>query len=190
MSNVLRNRSLDSSLILINQEDYKIYGDVVITGQLIVINSKVTIHGNLKIEKNKNLNQQVFISQSTVFATSINSEADFIAQNSTIRGLFELYFRSISGNAQLSCDGDVTIYYDSSINGIVSRGYYVCGNNHSKEIVCSNSVCIWGDSISTTVHARKLHIEGDADFSTANISVGYFTSNGHVKNCYGNLGYN
>lgn len=190
MRNALRNRPLDSSLILINQEDYKIYGDVIITGQLIVINSKLTIHGNLRILKNENINEQVFISQSKVFATSINSKADVIAQHSTIRAYLDLYCRSISGNSQLSSDGDVTIYHDSCINGIVSRGYYVGGNNHSKEIICSDSVCIWGNSISTTVHARKLHIEGDADFSNANISVGRFTSRGHVKNCYGNLGYN
>lgn len=190
MKSALRNRHLDSSLILVNQEDYKIYGDVVITGQLIVINSKVTITGNLKIVKNENLNNQVFILRSEVSASLINSEADVIAQHSTIRAYLDFYCRSISGDAQLSSDGDVTIYHDSCINGIVSRGYYVGGNNHSKEIICSNSVCIWGDSISTAVHALKLHIEGDADFSNANISVGCFTSKGHVKNCYGNLGYN
>ena len=52
MKKTLRNRPLDSSLVLINQKNYTIYGDLVITGQLIVINSILTIKGTLSILKN------------------------------------------------------------------------------------------------------------------------------------------
>lgn len=193
MRNALRNRPLDSSLILINQEDYKIYGDVVITGQLIVINSKVTITGNLKIVKNENLNNQVFISRSEVSASLINSEADItaesISEKNFIKARYGLSCPNIYGNTNLFSEGTINIIYNSHVGKIMARNYIVGGDNHSKEILSSNSVYISGDSVSTTVHTKRLHIVGDADFCDTTIFIGCFTSTGHVRNCCRNLGF-
>ncbi|MCI8361651.1 MAG: hypothetical protein HFJ41_00560 [Clostridia bacterium] len=187
MRNALRNQPLNSSLILINQEDYKIYGNFTITGKLIVINSKLTITGNLKIVKNENLNDQVFISRSKVFTGSISSEVDIIAEHDTIRAQYGLNCPNIYGNVNLSSNGTINIRYNSHVGRVVSRNYTVGGNNHSREVICSNSITIMGDSKSKAMHAERLHIEGDSDFSGTSISVDLFTSNGHVRNCYRNF---
>ncbi len=187
MRKALRNRPLDSSLILINQKDYRIYGDVVITGQLIVINSKLTIKGNLTILKNENLDDQIFILESIVYATSVDSEVDITTTNGLFKVKSYLNCPNLYGGTLLSSNGNINIYYNSCVNIVIAKNYNVGGNNHSGEVVCSDSIFIGGDSISKAMYAQRLHIEGDADFGGSNISIGCFTSNGHVRNCYRNL---
>lgn len=190
MRNALRNRPLDSSLILINQEDYKIYGDVVITGQLIVINSKVTIKGSLEILKNKNFENQIFILGSKIRSNSITSEVDIVAYNSNINTRFCLRCTGISGNADITSAWNIYVYGNAQVSRVRANNYTVYGNNDSENILCSNSVCIFGNNDSKAIGAKELCIEGDADFGGTVISVDSFISNGYVRNCYGNLGYN
>lgn len=188
MKNALRNRPLDSSLILINQEDYKIYGDVVITGQLIVINSKVTIKGRLEILENKNFENQIFILGSKIHATSITSEVDIVAYNSSINTMFCLSCTSISGNADITSSWNINVRNNAEVGVVRAKSYTVGGNNNSENILCLDSVFISGNSNSKAILAKELHIGGDSDFGGTSISVGHFTSRGHVTNCYGNLG--
>lgn len=188
MRNALRNRPLDSSLILINQEDYKIYGDVVITGQLIVINSKVTIKGKLEIVENVDLKNQVFITGSKIHASSITSEVDIIAHNSSINTMFCLSCMSISGNADITSAWNIIVRSNAEVGVIRAKSYTVGCNNTSENILCLDSVYISGDNNSKAILAKELHIGGNSDFGGTSISVGCFTSRGHVKNCYGNLG--
>lgn len=190
MRKTLRNRPLDSSLILINQEDYKIYGDVVITGQLIVINSKVTIKGKLEIIENVDLKNQVFILGSKIQATSITSDVNIIAHNSSMNTRFSLRSNGISGNSNITSGWNIYVHSNAQVGRIRANNYTVYGNNDSENILCSNSVCIFGNNNSKAIGAKELCIEGDADFGGNVISVDRFISNGHVRNCYGNLGFN
>lgn len=189
MKSALRNRPLDSSLILINQEDCKIYGDVVITGQLIVINSKVTIKGKLEILENKNLKNQIFISGSKIHATSITSEVNIIAHNSSMNTMFCLSCIGISGNADITSAWNINVRNNAEVGVVRAKSYTVGGNNNSENILCLDSVFISGDSKSKAILAKNLHIGGNSDFGGTSISVGCFTSRGHVTNCYGNLGF-
>ena len=188
MRKTLRNRPLDSSLILINQEDYKIYGDVVITGQLIVINSKVTIKGKLEIVENVNLKNQIFISGSKIHATSITSEVDIVAHNSSINTMFCLSCMGISGNADVTSAWNINVRNNAEVGVVRAKSYTVGGSNNSENILCLDSVFISEDNNSKAILAKNLHVGGDSDFGGTSISVECFTSNGHVKNCYGNLG--
>lgn len=189
MRKALRNRPLNTSLILINQEDYKIYGDVVITGQLIVINSSLTVKGSLTISENKTLKNQVFISNSKISASLVDSEVDIIANGGIIRAESLLYCPNIYGGTSLYSDGLINIYDNSCVDKVIARAYFVGGNNNSQEVNCLEFICILGDSTSKAMHAQKLHIEGNADFGSSNIFTNRFTSNGHVRNCYYNLGF-
>lgn len=183
-------RNLESSLVLINQENYKINGDLVITGQLIVINSKVTIKGRLEILENKNFENQIFISGSKIHVESITSEVDIIAYNSNINTRFSLRCTGISGNADITSAWNIYVYNNAQVSRVRANNYTVYGNNDSENILCSNSVCIFGNNDSKAIGAKELYIEGDADFGGNFISVGRFVSNGHVRNCHGNLGFN
>ena len=92
----------------------------------------------------------------------------------------------MDGKSDILSTGDIFISKNSSVGSVNAKNYKVGGNNCSEDILCFETTIICGNSDSKAIYAKKLHIEGDADFGGTTISVGYFTSNGRVRNCHGN----
>lgn len=85
----------------------------MITGRLIIINSKLTITGNLIIKNNDLLKKQVFISVSTLFAKSVEADTDIYLENSSSI-ITTHYFNchNLYGESAIISHGNITIRND------------------------------------------------------------------------------
>lgn len=179
----MRKQILDS-LFLINEPVYEIWGNLVITGKVIVIKSNLIVHGKITILKDTDIENQVLIKSSSITANSVCCEAEFLECESVHFKTNSLKCNSLVSRGLLNCDGCITVIGNNLSEDINCTNIIIFGDNNSGVIRSKCIIFIFGNSKSKDMFGWQIYIDGDCDFSLGTVSAHLFDFSGHVYNCY------
>lgn len=166
--------------LTIKDEDYIFAGDLEITGNLTIENASLIVSGSIVFSVNSREPHFIHVSNGNISADIISGVVDITTEVGDIycHNELDVGHINISGGdittsfltaCNITSDGDIVVFNNSSVHDVSCCNYLITGNNASTDITAIEDIYIFGDNASCDLTGRDIFLTGDNDLNFGNI---------------------